>query len=622
MKNLKKILALVTALALTLALALPAFAADGDVAAVEGKQTIEINGQKIEIPTQPTGETHAANITDHTFNVYQIFDAAYAKDADGNPTDEIVSIKWGTGIQAANFFNALKATDTNAFVAEYNRLLAASSTTEGQLTTTPFANIGNYSENSDSLVMNPSAYEVAKVVASWGTGDTLYARAFAAVANEYLGTPINGTTPISYGATYELKAGYYLVKDMTEATGDNATNLSILAMQYENNVFKPQSKVDVPELEKKVLEVNDSNGNNANDPDDANNYKWSDVADYDLNDTIPFVLTGTLPTDYASYETYYYQIADTMSNGLVLNPTSIKVLVNGRDVTTDAVNVNVASTNKSFTVTFNDLKTVIPVASGTDVIQVVYTATLSAEGLVVGGDGNVNTAHLTFSNNPSHTGEGEPKGTTPDDKVTVFTFELTFDKTGEDADVTALFGAGFSLYKYDEQYVAPDGSDDTDKYRLVGDEIVINEDDATDGKAVFDFKGLDAGNYKLVESTVPAGYNRAEDMYFTITPTYGEKDNTGKVTDPQKLVDLTFGDVKDSQGNVIKAANGDNMFTLSAQNGNATSGIFTTTIQNLRGLTLPSTGGIGTTIFYVVGGLLVLGAGVLLITKKRMGRSE
>lgn len=594
MKHAKKLLALVLALSMAITLALPAFAADGDVTLEEGgKQTIEINGQKIDLPTAPTGATHTETLDDHSFNVYEIFDAEYAeeKQADGTvtKTQELVAIKWGAGVNAEALFNALKG---NAYVETYNRLAADKG--EAAIEANPFANVGVYAANDANLKVNQSAYAVAKVLADFGTEDSTAARAFAILAEQNKAATVEGS-PVAYGGTLNLEPGYYLVVDATTLTGDDgAKNLSIVSMAT-TGAFTPKSKVDVPELEKKVLEVNDSEGR-----EDPNNYAWSDTADYDVNDTVPFVLTGTLPTNYESYEKYYYSISDTMSGGLKLNADSIRVLVNGKDAA--EANYTKTVTENGFTITFADLKQEIPVANGTaDRVQVVYTATLGTEGLVFGGTGNPNTAQLKFSNDPNVTGEGEPPtGTTPEDKVTVFTFKLTFDKVDDHEE--PLPGAGFTLSKFDAK---------TGEYVTVGTEIKVDELNA-DGEAVFNFDGLDAGKYKLEETTVPNGYNKAEDMYFTITATFSE-------TEPYSVTSLTVEKVTDAAGNVIANTDGDALVTI---NGVAATGTLDTAIMNLKGVLLPETGGIGTTIFYVVGGLLIIGAGVVLITKKRLKNAE
>ena len=121
----------------------------------------------------------------------------------------------------------------------------------------------------------------------------------------------------------------------------------------------------------------------------------------------------------------------------------------------------------------------------------------------------------------------------------------------------------------------------------------------TEPDTIFTFSGLDDGYYRLTETKAPEGYNKLESpIEFTISATHDENSS-----DP-KLTDLT--------GNVTS---GEATFTSSLTG--ETDGSLTTNVVNKSGTQLPSTGGIGTTIFYVVGGILMAGAAVLLITKRR-----
>ncbi|MBR5446889.1 MAG: LPXTG cell wall anchor domain-containing protein, partial [Clostridia bacterium] len=127
--------------------------------------------------------------------------------------------------------------------------------------------------------------------------------------------------------------------------------------------------------------------------------------------------------------------------------------------------------------------------------------------------------------------------------------------------------------------------------------IVIAATEAESDGDTFGFKGVDDGNYVLVETTVPNGYNAWESEAFTITAEH---------------------DVESDAPQLTKLEGGD-LFTGGVDIEN---GVLDTDITNNSGIELPETGGIGTTIFYVVGALLVVGAGVLLVTKKRMNSAE
>jgi LPXTG-motif cell wall-anchored protein len=223
----------------------------------------------------------------------------------------------------------------------------------------------------------------------------------------------------------------------------------------------------------------------------------------------------------------------------------------------------------------------------TDNIIVYYNATLN-KNAVIGGSGNPNTVNLQYSNNPNQGGDGE-KGKTPDVKNVVFTYKLDVNKFKDSKDVQTD-EATFKLYK--------EMSDGTVQ------EVAI----AAGTNKTYTASGLDDGKYILQETKAPAGYNKMEGTVtfngttyenateFEIMPTYEGG------TDP-KVTKLEADNV--SGGMVEFSAD------LSA-------GAVSTDIIDQKGSSLPSTGGMGTTIFYIIGAVLVIGAGVLLVTKKRM----
>lgn len=370
----------------------------------------------------------------------------------------------------------------------------------------------------------------------------------------------NGTTSEDVGN------GYFLIAETQK--GDSADTFSLfMTNTAKGDNIVVTTKEDAPELEKKVKEKNDTTGEES---------VWQDGADYDLNDDVPFQLTGTVSSKIDDYDTYYYQFVDELSDGLTYNYDAT-VTINGVDVTRYFV---IEETNGQLTITCDNLKAIdgVAVDQNTEVI-VEYTAKLN-ENAVIGKDGNPNTAKLVYNNNPYYEGTGADgeltTSETPEDKVIVYTYKLVIDKV--DGSNEALEGAGFTLYKKDVDGV----------YVKVGEEVT--------GVTTFEFARLDAGEYKIVETTVPDGYNKAADVEFTIEASYDTE-----ADDPQ------FGQLEVSK----------DTFEVISSNGE-----IKTTIQNLTGAELPTTGGIGTTIFYVAGGLLVLVAVVLLVTKRRIGEEN
>ena len=374
----------------------------------------------------------------------------------------------------------------------------------------------------------------------------------------------------------DVDQGYWLIADVTDLEGAGEANSLVVVDTKGQDSITVTPKTDVPEVEKKVKEENDSTGATSD---------WQDGADYDIGDDVPFQLTGTMPSNIANYETYKYVFHDDLSAGLKLNEETIVVKI-GDDTLEKGVDYTVNTTTSDgcdFEIVFDNILSIKDVTITKDSKVIVeYTAKLTGESVVIGNPGNPNEVYLEFSNNPYKEGTGK----TPEDKVTVFTFTLDVDKV--DGENQPLAGAGFTLYKYDA---------DAGDYVAVGSEV--KGDELTD----FVWTGLDSGKYKLVETTPPAGYNKADDIEFTIEAIY--------TTDgaDQTLTDLV---VKDADGTETISGEG---LTFTAT---VATGTVATDVVNTTGVELPETGGMGTTIFYIVGGILVVGAGVLLITKKRM----
>lgn len=380
---------------------------------------------------------------------------------------------------------------------------------------------------------------------------------------------------ISNGATYSAVAGYYLIKDKDGSVSGTDTYTTYIVKVVNDVTISP--KGNVPSFEKKVKDTNDTTGATSD---------WQDSADYDIGDKVPFKLEGTVASNYDDYKTYYFAFHDKAEAGLTFNKDSVKVYVDSKEITS-GYNVETSPADKdTFDVVFDNLKTITDVRADSK-ITVEYTATLNDKA-VLGNQGNVNTAHLEFSNNPNEEQNGSNKpetGNTPDDSVIVFTYQVVVNKTKANGE--ALTGAEFTLEK-----VLKNGTKETVT-------VVKNADGTT-----FTFKGLDDGDYILTETKTPATYNTIDPIEFTVTANHEIVWDTEARTDI--LTALT--------GNVTS---GTATFTA-----NLDKGSLTTDVVNQSGATLPGTGGIGTTIFYVIGGLLMAAAAVLLITKKRMNSDK
>ena len=380
---------------------------------------------------------------------------------------------------------------------------------------------------------------------------------------------------VSNGNPLTVPGGYYLIKDVdgSQEGGNDAYTLYIVQV-VDNVTITP--KADVPEFEKKVQDADDTAGTTTG---------WQDSADHDIGDTVNFRLKGTVADNYDAYKVYKFVFHDTESKGLTFQGvTSVKV--DGVEIRTGYEVVESPDDDCTFEVVFENLKNIESVHAGSE-ITVEYTSELN-ENAVIGSVGNPNTANLEFSNNPNDEQGGET-GETPDDTVIVFTYKTVIDKVN--GEQNPLGGAEFTLEKFvaDEEG-AENYNEVKGNWNSVGKAVVTEEGTR------FTFSGLDDGAYRLTETKTPDGYNTIDPIIFTVTAGHDvESDNPA-------LTSLN--------GNKVS---GEITFTP-----NQGEGSLTATVVNQSGLELSETGGIGTTIFYIIGGILVLGAGILLITRRRM----
>ena len=372
------------------------------------------------------------------------------------------------------------------------------------------------------------------------------------------------TDPDAKNVISNLKPGYYLIKDKDDSLQGQESYTEFIL--HVTDDVDANVKADVPSVEKKVKDTNDTTGDTT---------EWQDSADYDIGDDVPFQLTATLANNIESYKTYSLKFNDTLSKGLDYNNDAVIKL--GDKVVTDSFTSSYDETAKTLTFTCDNILAFG--AKNSDKIVVEYTAKLN-ENAEIGAAGNPNTVYLDFSNNPNNGGEGD-RGKTPEDKVIVFTYKLTVNKV--DKENKPLTGAEFSLFK------KVNGKDELVEVK----KILSTNAEGT----VFGFTGLDDGTYVLRETKTPDGYNSIEDQTFTISAKHDEN------SDDPKLTELT-GDV--ASGSIIDLG-------VMLEKGE-----LSTDVVNNKGSVLPSTGGAGRVAIYVIGAILVLGGGIVLVTKKRV----
>ena len=419
------------------------------------------------------------------------------------------------------------------------------------------------------------------------------AKAFAKEVAPYLTTAAGSANTVTDGkyVISGLAAGYYLVKDQDGSlTGDNDSYTEYIIQVVGNVTATPKS--DVPEVQKKVKDINDST--------DTTKTDWQDSADYDIGDSIPFRLKATLADNVSSYTTYKVVFHDTLSKGLTYN-NDAKVYIDGTETNGFTVTATVnADGTTTLTVSCDDVKALG--AGNSSVITVEYTAKLN-ENAVLGSAGNPNEVYLEYSNNPNKSEKGNNEtGETPKDVVIVFTYKTIINKV--DSENKPLTGAAFKLEKLIK---GKDGAADT--------WTTVKEFTVDETATSFTYSGLDDGQYKLTETKTPAGYNTIDPIYFVIEATHDE------TADAPTLKTLNAY-LTDANGNKQTEMKDGESVNIDLGTVDLTAGSITTTVVNKSGSKLPSTGGIGTTIFYVLGGVLVLAAVVLLVTKKRMSGAE
>lgn len=388
-----------------------------------------------------------------------------------------------------------------------------------------------------------------------------------------------------YTATFAgLDYGYYVVAvpgaTLANTSGQYATLVSVGRANVTADI-----KGDLPTVDKKV-QVGSTG---------------KDVTDAKIGDTLTFTLTSTIP-DMSAYNTYTFNFKDTLSKGLTFGQVEfVKVegVTDPLTVNTDyTVTTPTASNNNTLTVAMKDFKTKQQVNAGKK-ITVTYTATLNKDA-VVGGAGNVNSATIQYSNNPSTDGTGESEPS----KVRVFTYGFTVDKyTGGSYDDTAtrLAGAEFTLAPKNDtdstaiSFVQVNAGNATTNavYRVAkAGETATTTTITTPANGKVDFQGLKNGEYTLTETKAPAGYNKLASAIGVRVD--GQNDGTDTTN---ATVTITYDNNNGSD------------YDQTASNG-------VIPVHNKSGVTLPGTGGMGTIAFTVIG-VLVIALGVAWTLKRK-----
>ena len=570
MKTIRRLLTLACALVAALAIAVPAYAAGG-------LYTLTI-----------TSDTPG-----HTYEAYQVFKGDVS--ADG---ETLSNVQWGDNVNGTGLLTALKG-----------------STAFG--TPNPFA----------------SCDSAAKVAATLEGKDAAFRDAFAEVVGANLsgtaisfGSEVQSSGKYTYSAT-GLDAGYYLVQDAENSPDGSQYAKTKFILEVVADVIA-QAKADQPTLDKTIASVNGAAVN-------------SDYANAAIGDTVTFQLTSATPV-MDGYNKYFFVVTDELSQGFSIaenfSVDDVQVVVGSTTLTGDDFAVSTTTNKEGATeivITINDLED----KSGK--ITITYSATVNDKA-VIGDAGNANTAHLEFSNDPNYpyddvNDQNAPKGKTPDTSTYTYVGGLIIHKVGEDGtpplsaaqfQITSpdfkqvvLIGAEFvqddtngTYYKLKNgTYTTEDPGQNTSDYESTTQMYTLQTTAKTttpaaagvtswvDANGNLVVAGLSAGTYTVTELVAPDGYNKADPV-------------TVKVgwSAPATASSTTCTWTKDGDTATLEDVTVDG----------ATMNLIPVTIQNLRGATLPSTGGIGKTVLIGAGAVIAVVAVVGLVTKLRASRME
>lgn len=426
------------------------------------------------------------------------------------------------------------------------------------------------------------------------------------VIKNYVNLENQGLGTVKNGSTMQVVPGYYLFKDVTNLLPEGQTP-SLHVVKLVGNVTITAKTSNIPTPDKKIK--------------DDTATGWDVKGDFDINQPIDYQLSATLPSNMKDlYKNYRLVFEDTLTNLVLVDndgnqltsvtKESLKISAkksDGTEVTLPAPTITY--TSNVLTIDFADVYSL----GNKGTITIEYKAKLTA-GAVLGGNGNPNKLVLKYFRDPNadQSGNKNPPDETPEVKVVAFTFELDGNKIDGTNQNTKLEGAVFHLARKNSSgdayewatiengkvtsWVSAGEGDPTVKDGE-NDVPYAGSDVTSDADGKFNFSGLDVDTYYLFETTAPTGYNLLTGhVVVQVSATYKDGPNGTKVVD---TLNATV-DTKDTW------------------QGDASAGTINGNITNNKGATLPETGGIGTTIFYVVGGLLTVGAVVLLVTKKRM----
>lgn len=474
----------------------------------------------------------------------------------------------------------------------------------------------------DKFTTAGTVAEVANVLSGFSdkSADAKAFADFVATHATLLAAPVTGQGSLTLDSD-----GYYVIIETGATGGNDYARTSYILKQYDaSEGAEIAVKSAAPTVDKQVYDNDDKAAT-------GDNNGWGESADHAINETFQMKLIATIPADedFAAYKAYKVAFHDTYNKGITFENIA-SVTVAGKTVNAGEANTDYQlasnTTNRTLDITINDIVPAITAASkklGTDeiTVEVIYNVHLNEDAATVNASAsdlstsyaNVNGVYLEYSNNPNWNGSGtatpgedtpgddESTGETPKDYVWVFTYESNNNKV-DDAN-KPLTGAKFQIKNGDTVIKLVDKGNG--EYVVADQSLALSTSEGASPKIVdtmvstgtdakFNIKGLDAGTYTLVETEAPQGYKVAADTVFHISATHAE-DKTENNVDTE-LADVTLATGKD--------------YSLNH------------TIVDSSSSKLPSTGGMGTTLFVLGGGCMAGLAGIYLISKKRAKDAE
>lgn len=530
---------------------------------------------------------------DNTFKAYQIFKA---KVADEGSKGKVASdIEWSSTTIGPKVVAAIIGS------AKYKEIVdadGAAALADGA--TAPVV--------AEWLAKNVTGTSASSATSSEGTrvapGDVLYAIAAAITDETPAGNSIkvddSWTRPDAYGDGYYL----FVPDGLTNPAKSNTGTSPIFAI-VGGNLVTVTEKTSIPTVTKKVR-------------DDKSTSVWADKADSQMGQDVQYQLTGTVADNIATFGTYYYEFHDELSTGLTADLDSVEVKVNdvtvSKNATVNAVtgyDAAIDNETNTLTVKFANLKAAAERAGVTlneqSKVVVTYKAKLDpnkVENVTVGGEGNLNTVRLIYSNNPMSADKGE----SVPDVVRDYTYALKLVKKDHQSK-NKLENVGFTIQATDPDDNA-DGSASKGKYvQELGNLGETPHEFFTDENGEIYIKGLDAGTYTVHEQTALGNYNSLKDFTFTISTQASGADSLHKTEEEAQTVTVT------------RMAETSDLVIL--DDTTQTDGTVTLTVENKKGSGLPLTGLNGVTFTWIAGGaVLCIGVAHLIRSRKQAEESE